>query len=219
MSSSELKNNDKSFCGTAPHAALNERYIKIKRILDIICAAAAFVILLPALLIISIIIMADDFGSPVFVQDRVGKDGKIFRMYKFRTMYKGSREIRDYSNGSINIDDIHSKLANDPRITKVGRLLRAVSIDELPQLINVIKGDMSIIGPRPFIPEEQSLLPTDRLCITPGLSCYWQVTDHSHMPITEQLELDYRYIREMSFKTDIKLILSTIKVVLMQKNM
>lgn len=114
--------------------------------------------------------------------------------------------------------DVQFKMENDPRITPVGRIIRKTSIDELPQLINILKGDMSIIGPRPFIRSEQEQLPSDRLMVKPGLSCYWQISDTAKMSSEEQLELDYRYIRERSFITDIKLIFMTVVVVFTGKN-
>ena len=107
-------------------------------------------------------------------------------------------------------DCVHFKMKNDPRITRVGRFLRRTSLDEIPQAINLLTGTMSVIGPRPFIPSEQAQLPDDRLCVKPGLSCYWQITDTTKMGYDEQIELDYKYIRERGIATDLKIILKTI---------
>ena len=110
------------------------------------------------------------------------------------------------------------KIKHDPRITRVGRIIRATSIDELPQLINILKGDMAIIGPRPFIAEEQKNLPSDRLMVKPGLSCYWQIGGKNSLTLSEQIELDRKYVRERSVIVDVKIIVKTMIVVVVGKN-
>lgn len=193
-------------------------YDLFKRILDILAGILCLTVGLPIYVVIAVVIAADDFGNPLFVQERIGKDGKPFSMFKFRTMYRDSEKRLDEVKGMNLYSEIHFKAENDPRVTRVGRFLRKLSLDELPQAVNLINGTMSVIGPRPFIPEEQAQLPMDRLVIRPGLSCYWQVTETSDMPIDEQLELDYRYIRERSFLTDLKIIVRTAEVVFKGKN-
>ena len=115
-------------------------------------------------------------------------------------------------------ESVHFKIHNDPRITRVGRFLRKTSLDEITQAVNLLTGSMTIIGPRPFVKSEQDQLSQDRLCVKPGLSGYWQITDTTQMTKEEQLELDYKYIRERSFKTDISIIIKTVMVVIRHKN-
>lgn len=189
-----------------------------KRTFDIVISIVSLLILSPFLIIIAIAIMIDSFGNPFFVQTRIGKNSKAFKMYKFRSMKPNSEKELDRLMQHNEYADVHFKMSCDPRITRVGKFIRKTSLDELPQLLNVIKGDMSIIGPRPFIPSEQEQLPSDRLFVKPGLSCYWQITDTTKMSNSEQLELDYRYIRERSFATDIKIMFLTVMVVLGKRN-
>ena len=120
--------------------------------------------------------------------------------------------------GKNEYSSVHFKMTDDPRVTRVGKFLRHTSLDEIPQAINLLTGDMTVIGPRPFIPSEQELLPYDRLQVTPGMSCYWQITDTAKMSYEDQLELDYKYIRERGFLIDMKLIWLTIKHILAGRN-
>lgn len=193
-------------------------YDFFKRAFDVACSFLALVVLSPVFLIVSIVIVINDFGNPFFIQERIGKNNKAFRIVKFRSMYKDAEQRKAALMSQNEYADVHFKIEKDPRITKVGHIIRKTSIDELPQLINILKGDMSIIGPRPFIRSEQEQLPSDRLLVKPGLSCYWQISDTAKMTNDEQLELDYRYIRERSFATDIKLIFKTVAVVFTGKN-
>ena len=193
-------------------------YEFFKRAADIIISLLCLTVGLPVYIIIAAVIIIDDFGNPFFVQERVGKDGKIFKMIKFRTMYKDAERRKTELFEQNEYSDVHFKMENDPRITRVGKFLRKTSLDETPQAINILLGDMSIIGPRPFIRSEQEQLPADRLTVKPGLSCYWQVSDTAKMSNDEQLELDYKYIRERSVVTDIKIIFLTFKVVFTGKN-
>ena len=193
-------------------------YDFFKRAFDIVASFLGLVILLPILIVIAIIIVIDDRGNPIFVQERTGKNSKPFRMYKFRSMRLHAEKERESLSEFNEYNDVHFKMENDPRITRVGAFIRKTSIDELPQLLNVLMGDMSIIGPRPFIPSEQEQLPSDRLLVKPGLSCYWQIADTRKMSNEEQLELDYKYIRERSAATDIKIIFKTIGVIFGHKN-
>lgn len=193
-------------------------YDFFKRLFDIVCSFLALVVLLPVFIVVAVAIMIDDHGSPIFIQERTGKNSKPFRMYKFRSMRLHAEKERESLSEFNEYNDVHFKMTNDPRITRVGAFIRKTSIDELPQLLNVLKGDMSIIGPRPFIPSEQKQLPSDRLLVKPGLSCYWQITDTQKLSNEEQLELDYKYIRERSAATDIKIIFKTIGVIFGHKN-
>ncbi len=189
-------------------------YRVAKRTMDIFCSSIALIVLLPLLIISCIAIVAYDFGSPFYLQDRVGKDGKKFKIFKLRTMRKNAHQLREMLKDMNESEGATFKVKKDPRITKPGEFLRKTSIDELPQLINIIKGDMSIIGPRPFIPEEQAELPDDRLCVKPGLSCYWQISGKNSLSKEQQIELDRKYIRECSITTDIKITAKTAAMVL-----
>lgn len=193
-------------------------YDAVKRTFDIFCSLLALTVLSPLMLAVMILIMIDDFGNPVYTQDRVGRDGKIFKIYKFRSMYKKADKKRDELLAQDESKGANFKIKNDPRITRIGHFIRKTSIDELPQLVNILKGEMSIIGPRPFIPREQEKLPEDRLLVNPGLSCYWQVGGKNSLTKEEQIELDRKYIRERSIAVDIKIIIKTILFVLKPGN-
>ena len=193
-------------------------YDRIKRIGDVVCSAGALIVLSPLLIGTAAASIVNDFGSPIYSQMRVGKDGKEFRIYKFRSMYKDADARREALMAQNESKGATFKMKDDPRITSVGHFLRKTSIDELPQLFNILKGDMSVIGPRPFIPEEQAALPADRLLVKPGLSCYWQVGGKNELDEEAQIELDRKYVRERSVATDIKLIFMTIRHVLGGKN-
>ena len=139
-------------------------------------------------------------------------------MVKFRTMYVNADEMKKDLMIQNEYDSVHFKMQDDPRVTKVGRFLRKTSLDETPQALNLLTGSMTIIGPRPFLKSEQDQLPSDRLCIKPGLSCYWQLADTVKMTNEEQLELDYKYIRERSVKTDLKIIGMTVTSMFRRSN-
>ena len=193
-------------------------YEFIKRLLDILCSLLALIILSPVFLISMIAIYIDEPGPVIFKQVRIGQNGRKFVLYKFRSMCVNAEELKAQLM-SQNIDQgANFKVENDPRITRVGRILRKTSIDELPQLINILKGDMAIIGPRPFIESEEKLLPSDRLLVKPGLSCYWQIGGKNSLSIQEQIELDRKYIRERSLIVDLKIILLTLKFIVHNLN-
>lgn len=193
-------------------------YDIIKRVFDIVASLFALILLSPLLLVISIIVFVSDWGNPLFVQDRVGKNGKKFRMYKFRSMYKNAEQVKDELMSQNKVDGPLFKITNDPRVTKIGSFIRKTSIDELPQIINILKGEMSVIGPRPFIPSEQAQLPDERLLVKPGLSCYWQIGGKNSLSVEEQMELDFKYIEERSFLTDLKIVFRTIGAVFKSDN-
>lgn len=210
---------DKDSLNTFGQQANEKRsYLLIKRAFDLIASVSAFVILLPALIIIAAIIFIDDpHASPIFAQERVGKDGKTFKFLKFRTMYADA-ELRLGELKLLNEKDGPMfKIKDDPRITKVGHFLRKSSIDELMQLVNVIMGDMSIVGPRPPLPREYEKF-TDyqkqKVSVVPGLTCLWQIKPgRDSVPFEDWIELDLKYIRERNVLLDLKIILATFAVI------
>lgn len=195
-------------------------YDAVKRLFDITASVAGIAILSVPMAVISLVVFIDDPGSPIFVQERVGMNGSKFKIYKFRTMVKNAEELRHNEDflSQNQSDGPLFKIKNDKRVLKSGKFLRKLSLDELPQLFNVLKGDMSVIGPRPFIPEEQKDLISERLLVKPGLSCFWQIEHTPDMPIDEQMALDLKYINERSATTDVKLILQTLNIIIHGKN-
>lgn len=186
----------------------------IYRLRDILLSAAALLFLWPFLAIVALVIVIDDpHGSPIFSQTRVGRNGKEFRFYKFRSMRNHAEEMLDELLPDNEMDGPAFKMKEDPRITRVGKFLRKSSIDELPQLWNVLRGDMSIVGPRPALPREvaqYNAYMLQRLLIHPGLTCYWQVQPmRNSLTFDQWVDLDIKYIQERSFFTDLKIILRT----------
>lgn len=190
----------------------------VKRAFDITASLFALIVLSPLFLIVMLLIFVTDPGNPFFVQQRVGKDGKIFNIYKFRSMHKDAEKRKKDLLIHNEADGPTFKIENDPRITKIGSFIRKTSIDELPQLVNILKGEMSVIGPRPFVPSEQEKLPDQRLLVKPGLSCYWQIGGKNSLTVEEQLELDFKYIEDRSVATDLKIIFKTFAIVLRNDN-
>ena len=196
----------------------NRRYWILRRAQDVFFSVLALMVLWPFMLLVAIAIVIDSPGeSPIFVQDRVGRKGKVFHFYKFRSMVPNAEAKLDELLDQNEMDGPVFKMKEDPRITRVGKLIRKTSIDELPQLFNIIKGDMSIVGPRPALPREVEQYDDyawQRLYITPGLTCYWQIQPHRNdLSFDEWLELDLKYLRERSFITDWKIIFLTVKAV------
>lgn len=190
-----------------------------RRLQDIIFSFLALVVLSPLMLITALIIFIDDpHGSPIYKQLRCGRDGKLFHMYKFRSMYMDADERLEELKNQNEMDGPAFKMSNDPRVTKVGRLIRRTCIDELPQLWNILKGDMSIVGPRPALPKEVDMYKEywkQRMYITPGLTCYWQIVpNRNEVTFDDWMALDMKYIEERSFWVDWKIIIMTIRVVL-----
>ena len=186
----------------------------VKRLFDLTASFVRIMILIIPFIIVSVLILIDDHGaSPIFVQERVGKNGKIFKIYKFRTMCADAEEKLAALQEQNEMDGPVFKMKHDPRITRIGRFLRAFNIDELPQIFNIFLGQMSFVGPRPALPKEVAQYrPSDklRLLVVPGLTCYWQ-TSHDRYSISfdEWMALDRKYIQERNILTDIKLILRT----------
>ena len=189
-----------------------------KRVFDVFASLICIVVGLPVYLIIAAVIIIDDPGNPFFAQERVGLNGKHYMCLKWRSMYMDAEARKAELAQQNEYDSVHFKMANDPRITRVGHFLRKTSLDETAQFLNILFNDMSFIGPRPFVVKEQDQLPSERLAVKPGLSCYWQITDTTKMSTEEQLELDYKYIRERSVSTDLSLIFKTIMVVFKGNN-
>ena len=193
-------------------------YESAKRLFDLTVAIVALTLSLPLMLVVAILLRLDSPG-PVFIrQDRLGKDTHPFKMFKFRTMRINSEQIpRDLINENESSGPLF-KMRNDPRITRVGRLLRRGSIDELPQLFNVVLGQMSLVGPRPPLTRElegYDLIQRQRLCVCPGLTGLWQVSGRSNLPFEEMVRLDLLYIKNRSFIYDLKLLIKTVPSVLL----
>ena len=190
-------------------------YSILKRCMDIICSLLGLIILSPLLLIVAVCIKIESKGPAIFTQDRVGLDGKVFKLYKLRSMINKAEELKCRLEKNNEMDGPMFKIRNDPRVTKVGRFIRRTSIDELPQLINVLKGEMSLVGPRPSLQNEVEKFESwmlKRLVVKPGLTCYWQVLGRNDIEFKEWMELDIKYIKERSIWVDIKLILKTVFV-------
>lgn len=195
------------------------KYWALRRLQDIVLSILGILVLWPLMLVTAIAVVLDSPGaSPIFAQTRVGRDGKTFTFYKFRSMCPDAEEKLDDLMGQNEMDGPVFKIKEDPRITRVGRFIRKTSIDELPQLWNVLKGEMSIVGPRPGIPrevEQYDDYTRQRLLITPGLTCYWQIQPHrNELSFDEWVKLDIKYINERSFLTDWKIIFATFGAVL-----
>ncbi|OOR10984.1 multidrug MFS transporter [Bacillus cereus] len=203
---------------------LNARkgYLIIKRFMDIIGSLVGLILLAPIFCIIAIMIKIEDSKGPiVFKQIRVGKNGKEFHMYKFRSMVVNAEEkLKDLLNQN-EVSGAMFKMKEDPRVTNIGRFIRKTSIDELPQLINVLKGDMSLVGPRPPLlreVKEYTAYDKQRLMITPGCTGLWQVSGRSNLSFEQMVELDLYYIIHRNLIFDVKILLKTVKVLLGSKD-
>lgn len=190
-----------------------------RRIQDIVISALALIALFPFLLFIALVIYMDDpHGSPLYTQVRCGRDGKRFKFYKFRSMYVGAEDNLEELLKNNEADGPAFKIRNDPRLIHVGHFLRSFGLDELPQLWNILKGDMSIVGPRPALPrevEQYNDYQKQRLYIQPGLTCYWQIQpDRNKISFDEWMKLDIQYIKERSFMIDWKIIFKTVCAVM-----
>ena len=193
-------------------------YRFFKRLFDIILSALGLIILAIPFLILSIIIFIDRPGaSPIYTQVRVGKNGRAFKFYKFRSMIPNAEKKLDELLNKNEMEGPVFKMKDDPRITRVGRFIRRSSIDELPQLYNVLKGNMSLVGPRPPLMREVSQYTDEqmqRVSIKPGITCYWQIQPkRNSLSFDEWLALDMKYIEERSFFTDVKILFKTVRAV------
>lgn len=192
-----------------------------KRALDIIASTLGLIILSPILLIVAILIKLESKGPAIFSQKRIGLNKKEFKMYKFRSMVQNAEELKEKLAKKNEMSGPMFKMKNDPRVTKVGKFIRKTSIDELPQLINVLKGEMSLVGPRPSLPKEVLKFEPwmlKRLSVKPGLTCYWQVSGRNNIDFENWMKLDLQYVNDRSFWLDLKLILKTVTVLFGDKN-
>jgi len=196
-------------------------YFVVKRLADIFLSVLGIIFLSPIMLITAIAIKIESEGPVIFSQQRVGKNGKLFKMYKFRSMIADAEKLKEKLMDQNEMSGPMFKMTDDPRITRVGKIIRKTSIDELPQLFNVIKGDMSLVGPRPNLPSEVEQFSDYhklKLLAKPGLTCYWQVMGRNSIGFEEWMELDIKYIEERSIWVDIKLIFKTFFVLFGDKN-
>lgn len=199
---------------------LNRQYFYrgIKRLFDVVASSIGVVVISPVLLIIAICIKVDDPHGPVFyTQTRVGKDGHEFKIIKFRSMVSNADELLTKLQDQNEVDGAMFKMKDDPRITRVGRVIRKYSLDELPQLINVVTGSMSIVGPRPpLVSEVEQYTEYDkqRLLVTPGATGMWQVGGRNDVDFDEMVRLDLTYIQNRSVWLDLKIMLETVKVMI-----
>ena len=197
-------------------------YLITKRFVDVCIALLGLIVLLPFFLIVAVAIKIEDFSSPVFFkQQRVGKNGRNFEMFKFRSMVCNAEELKIFLQDQNEAEGPVFKIKSDPRVTKVGRFIRKTSIDELPQLYNVLKGDMSLVGPRPPLPDEVEMYTSyerQRISVTPGLTCYWQVNGRSNISFAEWVEMDLQYIQQRNMLIDLKLIFKTFLVLFGSKD-
>lgn len=193
-------------------------YKYIKRFMDIVLASIGLVVLSPVFLIIAVLIKTESKGKVFFKHKRIGKNGKEIYIYKFRTMVENAEDlIKQFTPEQMKEFKENFKLENDPRVTKIGKILRKTSLDELPQLINIIKGDISIIGPRPVIEEELEKYGMNKnkfLSVTPGLTGYWAANGRSNTTYEQRMEMELYYVDNMSFKMDVKIFFKTVLSVL-----
>lgn len=190
-----------------------------KRVIDVVCSALALVVLLPVFAVTALMVKTD--GGPAFYsQIRVGKNNKHFRMYKFRSMCVNADALLEDLIPYNEVDGPAFKIKEDPRITTVGKFIRKYSIDELPQLVNILKGDMSIVGPRPPLlreVEQYNSYQMQRLMVTPGLTCYWQAYGRSDLSFDDWIDMDLKYIKQRSIRTDVNLIIKTVFAVIFKR--
>lgn len=193
----------------------SKAYYITKRFIDVAGSLIGLILMSPIMLITAAAVKLTSRGPVLFTQDRVGKKGKIFKMYKFRSMVVDAEDHLEELKDQNEMSGPMFKIKDDPRVTKVGRFIRKTSIDELPQLINILKGDMSLVGPRPNLPREVEKFSSYqklKLLAKPGLTCYWQVMGRSSIDFEEWMKLDIKYIKERTTWIDIKLIFKTVKV-------
>lgn len=187
-----------------------------KRVFDIVAATSVLVLLSPLLLIVVLSIKLTSRGKVLYVQERNGYQGRIFKMYKFRSMVMNADKLIGELESKNEAQGPMFKIKDDPRVTKIGRFIRKTSIDEIPQLLNIIKGDMTLVGPRPPLPTEVAKYESWqklRLSVKPGLTGLWQISGRSNVGFEEMVRMDLRYIRERSLLYDMKIIIKTIPAI------
>ncbi|MBM6859280.1 sugar transferase [Clostridium saudiense] len=196
-------------------------YKFFKRLIDIIGSLIGLILASPILAVVGILIKLESKGPVIFSQTRVGLNGNEFKMYKLRSMVVNAEELKKKLEGQNEMSGPMFKIKDDPRITKVGKFIRKTSIDELAQLVNVLKGDMSLVGPRPSLPNEVEQFEDwmlERLEVKPGLTCFWQVMGRNKIGFEEWMKLDVKYVRERSLGLDMKLIFKTFFVLFGDEN-
>ena len=223
MENSVLEKQNKELLDRDQVLRLRRNYWAIRRTQDILLSVLAILVLWPVMLLVALAVWIDSPGaSPIFAQDRVGRDGKVFRFYKFRSMIPNAEDkLKDLLDQN-EMEGTAFKIKDDPRITRVGRFIRKTSLDELPQLWNILQGDMSIVGPRPPLPREVAEYgeyENQRLLVTPGLTCYWQIQPRrNQLSFDEWVALDVKYIEDSCekgrFLVDWKIIFGTFGAVL-----
>lgn len=203
----------------------NKQNLKVyeicKRTIDIIGAGLGLILLSPIIAVVACAVKVTSKGPIFFSQKRVGKNGELFEMYKFRSMVVNAEELKGNLEDQNEMSGPMFKIKDDPRVTKVGKFIRKTSIDELPQLWNVLKGDMSLVGPRPSLPKEVEQFDNwmfKRLSVRPGLTCYWQVSGRNNIDFEDWMKLDIKYVEERNLWIDIKLIFKTVFVLFGDKN-
>ena len=192
-----------------------------KRAIDIIGAGSGLLLLSPVIAIVACAVKFTSKGPVFFSQKRVGKNGELFDMYKFRSMVVNAEELKEKLAHQNEMTGPMFKMKDDPRVTKVGKFIRKTSLDELPQLWNVLKGDMSLVGPRPSLPKEVAQFEKwmyKRLSVKPGLTCFWQVSGRNNIDFEDWMKLDIKYVDERNIWIDIKLIFKTVLVLFGDKN-
>lgn len=197
----------------------NPVYLAVKRCFDIVFSLLCIIVFTIPILFVMLLIVIDSPGaSPIYTQYRVGKNGRVFKFYKLRSMVPEADQMLDSLLDQNEMEGPAFKISNDPRITRVGRVIRRTCIDELPQLWNILKGDMSFVGPRPPLPrevEQYNDFQRKRLSVVPGLTCYWQIQpNRNSLTFDKWLELDLKYIEERNVKTDLMIIFKTVGAVL-----
>ncbi|MGV8984407.1 sugar transferase [Clostridium sp.] len=193
----------------------NLGYFIVKRIIDFIGALSGILLISPVMIVVAIWIKLDSKGPVFFAQKRVGQDGRRFLMYKFRSMCPDAEVLLKKLEGDNEMSGPMFKIKEDPRITKIGKFIRKTSLDELPQLFNILKGEMSLVGPRPSLPKEVAQFTSfqkQRLVAKPGLTCYWQVEGRSDVSFEEWMEMDVEYLKDRNTLVDIVLIFKTVGV-------
>lgn len=216
---SEFNIDNHSICDVKVKKSLG--YFFVKRGMDILGAIIGIILLSPVMIITAIAIKINSKGPIVFAQERVGKNGVTFKMYKFRSMVQDAEKLLTKLKNQNEMSGPMFKMKEDPRITSVGKFIRRTSIDELPQFFNVLKGDMSLVGPRPNLPREVCKFDEwqkQKLVAKPGITCYWQVMGRNAIDFEDWMKLDIKYIKERSIALDIKLIFKTFFVLFGDEN-
>lgn len=201
-----------------PNRKLSYRFSK--RLLDIVASLLGLIVLSPVFLVVSLLIYREDKGNVIFCQERNGLNNVVFKMYKFRSMIINAPAMRAELGKYNELDGPAFKMKDDPRITRIGAFIRKTSIDELPQLVNVLKGEMSLVGPRPlptYETAECNEYQLQRLLVKPGITCYWQISGRNDISFDEWIEMDLRYIKEAGIWTDMKILILTVSAVLSKK--